>query len=202
MSRKYEICWHHHSDQEITMKRLIIHPRDHTTDFLTALYEGWSDSMVYNDKLTSKDVNRLFHHCSPNTQIMLLGHGSDKGLYYREDSHKEFFDNVIVGHPHRHWLQNRHNIVGIFCHADLFAKTEDLHGLYTGMIITELYESEQYGINTTEAELSLENVKFVSRLRQLLDEGCLLHEIPNRMLELNDTHSELTNFNYSNIFYL
>lgn len=40
MSRKYEICWHHHSDQEITMKRLIIHPRDHTTDFLTALYEG------------------------------------------------------------------------------------------------------------------------------------------------------------------
>ena len=59
------------------MKRLVIHPQDHTTDFLTALYEGWSDITVYNDKLTSKEVNHLFHHCSPATQIMLIGHGSD-----------------------------------------------------------------------------------------------------------------------------
>lgn len=184
------------------MKRLIIHPRDHTTNFLTALYEGWSDLSVYNEKLTSKEVNRIFHHCSLTTQIMLLGHGSDKGLYYREESRIEGFDNVIVGHPHRHWLLNRHNIVGIFCNADLFAKAEGLHGLYTGMIISELSEAEQYGIYTTEAELSCENVKFVTRLRQLFDECCLLHEIPDRMLALDDTHSELTKFNYGNIFYL
>lgn len=184
------------------MKRLIIHPQDHTTDFLTALYEGWSDITVYTNKLTSKEMNHLFHHCSPAAQIMLLGHGSDKGLYYREDSHKEGFDNVIVGHPHRHWLQNRHNIVGIFCNADLFAKSEGLHGLYTGMIISELSEAEQYNIHTSEDELSYENVKFVSRLRQLLDEGSLLYEIPDRMLALDDSQSELTKFNYANIFYL
>lgn len=184
------------------MNRLIIHPQDHTTDFLAALYEGWSDITVYNEKLTSKGVNHLFHHCSPTTQILLLGHGSDKGLYYREDSSIEGFDNVIVGHPHRHWLQNRHNIVGIFCNADLFAKAEGLHGLFTGMIVSELYEAEQYGIHTTEDELYCENVKFIARLRQLFDDGCLLHEIPDRMLALDDSQSELTKFNYANIFYL
>lgn len=184
------------------MKRLIIHPKDHTTEFLTALYEGWSDSIVYNERLSSKEVNHLFHHCSPTDQIILLGHGSDKGLYYREDSHKEGFDCVMVGHPHRHWLQNRHNIIGVFCHADRFARTEGLHGLFTGMIISELSEALQYGIHTTEAELSDENEKFVVRLRQLFDEGCLLHEIPGKMQVLDDIQSELTKFNYSNIFYL
>lgn len=184
------------------MKRLVIHPRDHTTNFLTTLYAGWSDLTVYNEKLTSKEVNHLFHHCPPTSQIFLLGHGSDKGLFYREDSHREGFDCVMVGHPHRHWLQNRHNIVGIFCHADLFAKAEGLHGLYTGMIVSELSEAVQYGIHTTEAELSLENVKFITRLRKLLDEGCLLHEIPERMIALDDAHSELTKFNYGNILYL
>lgn len=172
------------------MKRLIIHPKDHTTAFASALYEGWADADVHNEKLTSKEVNHLFHHCLPTTQIFLLGHGSDKGLYYREDSRIEGFDNVIVGHPHRHWLLNRHNILGIFCHADLFAKAEGLHGLYTGMIISELSEVEQYGIHTTEAELSCENVKFVTRLRYLLDEGCLLHEVPDRLFALDDTQSD------------
>lgn len=70
------------------------------------------------------------------------------------------------------------------------------------MIISELSEAEQYGIPTTEAELSRENVKFIARLRQLLDEGCLFHEIPDRMLALDDTQSELTKFNYGNIFHL
>ena len=31
---------------------------------------------------------------------MLLGHGSDKGLFFRKNDSKEGFDKVIVGHPH------------------------------------------------------------------------------------------------------
>jgi len=184
------------------MKRLIIHPKDHTTAFVTALYEGWTDAEVYNEKLTSKQVNHLFHHCMPTTQIMLLGHGSDKGLYYREDSHCEGFDCVMVGHAHKHWLMNRHNTIGIFCNADLFAKAEGLHGLFTGMFISEMSEAVQYGIQTSEEELAQENKKFIARLRQLFDDGCLLHEIPNLMLALDDIHSELTKFNYRNLYYL
>lgn len=184
------------------MKRLIIHPKDHTTDFAKALYDGWADIEVHNERLTSREVNHLFHHCTPTTQIVLLGHGSDKGLFYREDSHQEGFDCVMVGHSHKHWLKNRHNIIGIFCNADLFAEAEGLHGLFTGMIISELHEAEMYNIRTTQEELDTENPKFISRLRQLLDEGCLLHEIPERMRQMDDVESELTVFNYNRLFYI
>ena len=185
------------------MKRLIIHPQDHTTDFLTALYEGWSDITVYTNKLTSKEMNHLFHHCSPAAQIMLLGHGSDKGLFFRADDSKNEFDKIIVGHSHRYHLHNHgSNIVAVWCNADQFARAEGLHGLFTGMIVSELSEALLYQVETTQEELDRENVKFVTRLRQLLDEGYLLHEIPDRMLALDDTQSELTKFNYANIFYL
>lgn len=184
------------------MKRLIIHPKDHTTDFLEALYEGWPDCEIYRVKLTSKEVNQRFHHCSSATQIMLLGHGSDKGLFYREDSYEEGFDCVMVGHPHRHWLTKRHNIVGIFCNADEFARAEGLHGLFTGMIISEIEEAETYGIKTTEEELHMENIKFATRLRSLLDSQTPLHEIPERMRALDDSHSQLTEFNYQRVYYI
>lgn len=184
------------------MRRLIIHPKDHTTDFLAALYEGWQDCEVYRGKLTSKEVNHAFHHCLPTTQIMLLGHGSDKGLYYRENSHKEGFDCVMVGHPHRHWLARRHNIVGIFCNADEFARAEGLHGLFTGMIISEMAEAKAYGICTTEEELHQENRKFAARLHMLLDSQIPLHEIPERMRAMDDRHSELTEFNYQRVFFV
>ena len=101
------------------MKRLIIHPQDHTTDFLTTLYEGWSDITVYTNKLTSKEMNHLFHHCSPAAQIMLLGHGSDKGLFFRADDSKDEFDKIIVGHPHTYHLRKHGgNIVAVWCNAE------------------------------------------------------------------------------------
>lgn len=184
------------------MKRLIIHPEDRTTAFLKTIYEGWEDSEIHTEKLTSREVKKLFHHCSPTSQIMLLGHGSDKGLFYREDDTKPEFDCVMVGHTHRHFLQQHHNIIAVFCNADQFARAEGLHGLFTGMIISELSEAEEYGISTTQKELNTENAKFASCIRLLLDEGCLLHEIPSRMKELDVSHSELTSFNYQNIYYL
>lgn len=184
------------------MKRLIIHPQDRTTDFLKIIYEGWEDSEIHTEKLTSKEVKQLFHHCPTTSQIMLLGHGSYKGLFYREDETKPLFDCVMVGHTHRHFLQHRHNIIAIFCNADQFARAEGLHGLFSGMIISELSEAKEYGVLTTQEELDRENARFASRIRQLLDEGCLLHEIPTRMKEMDDTHSELTDFNYKNIYYL
>lgn len=184
------------------MRRLIIHPKDCTTAFLSALYEGWTDADVYSEELVSKRVKHLFHHCSPTTQIMLLGHGSHNGLLYREGSHSEGFDRVAVGHPHRHWLRNRHNIIGIFCNANLFAKAEDLHGLFTGMIISEMSEAEAECIETTEEEIERENHKFVTRLRSLLDNQVPLHEIPKRMMDMDDVHSPLTTFNYQRIYYM
>ena len=58
---------------------LVIHPKDKTTAMLSALYEGL-EAQVVDDNHTTKEMGRLLHHVSTQDRIMLLGHGSDKGL--------------------------------------------------------------------------------------------------------------------------
>ena len=61
---------------------LIIHPKDRTTSVLSALYEG-KDANVISSNCSNKEIEHLLHHVSTQERIMLLGHGSDKGLFYR-----------------------------------------------------------------------------------------------------------------------
>ena len=75
---------------------LVIHPKDKTTAMLSALYEGL-EAQVVDDNHTTKEMGRLLHHVSTQERIMLLGHGSDKGLFFRADDSKEGFDKVIMG---------------------------------------------------------------------------------------------------------
>ena len=100
------------------------------------------------------------------------------------------FNRLMVYHPHAYYLRKHGcNIVAIWCNANLFAEAEKLHGLFTGMIITEMSEALLYGIETSQEELDRENVKLAKRLRFLLDEDTALHEIPSRILALDDVHS-------------
>ena len=79
---------------------------------------------------------------------------------------------------------------------------EGLHGLFSGMIVSELSETLLYQVETTQEELDRENVKLAHRLRALLDERIPLSETPKRMLAMDDVHSPLTTFNYKNFYYL
>ena len=171
---------------------LVIHPKDKTTAMLSALYAGL-EAQVVTDYRSTKEMGHLLHHISTQERIMLLGHGSDKGLFFRKDDSKDEFDKIIVSHSHAYHLR-RHggNLVAVWCHADLFARAEGLHGLFTGMIISEM----------SEAELDCENEKLAQRLRTLLDAHVPLSEIPARMLALDDAHTPLTTFNYQNFHYL
>ena len=58
---------------------LVIHPKDKTTAMLSALYDGM-EAQVVTDCRSTKEMGRLLHHVSTQDRIMLLGHGSDKGL--------------------------------------------------------------------------------------------------------------------------
>ena len=181
---------------------LVIHPKDKTTAMLSALYEGL-EAQVVDDCRSTKEMGHLLHHVSTQERIMLLGHGSDKGLFYRADDSKEGFDKVIVGHPHAYHLRKHEgNIVAVWCNADQFARAEGLHGLFTGMIVSELSEALLYQVETTQEELDRENVKLAMRLKSLLDARIPLSEIPKRMLAMDDVHSPLTTFNYRNFHYL
>ena len=180
---------------------LVIHPKDKTTAMLSAMYEGL-EAQVVADCLTTKEMGHLLYHVSTQERIMLLGHGSDKGLFFRTDDNKEGFDKVIVGHSHAYHLRKHGgNIVAVWCNANQFARAKGLHGLFTGMIVSELSEALLYQVETTQEELDRENVKLATRLRTLLDARIPLSEIPKRMLVMDDVHSPLTTFNYKNFFY-
>ncbi len=181
---------------------LVIHPKDKTTAMLSALYDGLK-AQVIDDYRSTKEMGRLLHHVSTQERIMLLGHGSDKGLFFRKDDSKDEFDKIIVGHSHAYHLRKHGgNIVAVWCNADLFARAEGLHGLFSGMIVSELSEAQLYKIETTQEELDSENVKLARRLRTLLDERIPLSEIPKRLLAMDNVHSPLTTFNYKNFYYL
>lgn len=181
---------------------LVVHPTDRTTAMLSALYDG-TGARVVSTYCTGSEMGRLLHHVSSQERVMLLGHGSDRGLFYRNDDTADGFDGIIVGHPHAYHLRNHGgNIVAVWCNADLFARAEGLHGLFTGMIVSELGEASLYGIATTQEELDRENVKLARCLRALLDERIPLSDIPERMLAMDDAHTPLTTFNYRNFRYL
>ncbi|MBO5659536.1 MAG: hypothetical protein J6R98_00690 [Bacteroidaceae bacterium] len=134
---------------------------------------------------------------------MLLGHGSECGLFSRTDEGVQEFDRIIVGHPHAFHLR-RHggNVIAIWCHADKFARKEGLHGLFSGMIISDKDEAEEYGLITLQRHIEEVNEEMFARLRKLLDDNIPLYEIPERMKALNDKPSWLTNFNYGNFHYM
>ena len=181
---------------------LVIHPKDKTTAMLSALYEGKEASIV-DDYRSTKGMGRLLHHVPTQERILLLGHGSEKGLLFRADDSQDEFDKLIVGHPHAYHLRKHcGNIVAVWCHADQFARAERLHGLFSGMIVSELSEALLYQIETTQEELDRENVKLAQRLRALMDEDIPLHELPGRIGAMDDVRSPLTVFNYKNFYYL
>lgn len=182
---------------------LVIHPKDHTTAYLSALYKGVDNAVIISGNISRADLNHKLHHTPKSERILLLGHGSDKGLFWRNDDMEPGFDGIVLGHPHTYHLRNHgSNIIAVFCNADKFAQEEHLHGLFTGMIISELGEAEEFGIQTSEEEIECENRKFVERLRSLLEGNVSLCDIPQRMLEMDDSHTPLTEFNYRRIYFL
>lgn len=181
---------------------LIIHPKDRTTAVLSILYQGLGAQLVDTD-CHNKEMNHLLHHTSSQERIMLLGHGCDKGLYFRKNDEEDGFDKVIIGHPHAFRLRNHgSNLIGIWCHADMFAEAEGLHGLFSGMIISEKHEAEEYGIMASQAEISASNKNMFTKMRKLLDEGAALSELPVLMKAMDDEHTPLSEFNYGNFHYL
>ena len=170
---------------------------------LSALYEGATRARLLDCSATGKEIDRAIYHTPISERIMLLGHGSDKGLFWRKDDTQPGFDGILVGHRHAFHLR-RHgvNLVAVFCHANMFAIGNGLHGLFSGMIVTEMEEAVEYGITTSKEELEGENVKLFRRLRVLLDRGVSLSDIPRLILDMDDVHTPLTEFNYKSFYYL
>ena len=179
----------------------VIHPQDKTTAVLQGLYQGL-DYHLIDESLSDEALRQELKQANPFEIMMLLGQGSDKGLFVRADDNQPGFDRILIDRLHDYYLCRQHRLIGIWSHADLFAKENHLSGLFTGRWITTLSEAYAYGVETSQEELDRERAQFVMRLRSLIDEGLPLSEIPERLRAMDEVHSPLTDFNYKAVYYI
>ena len=175
----------------------VIHAHDPTTSFLSLLYEQRGDVLA---RVTERDGNAMVRRAiREDDTIMMLGHGNEHGLFSVPESRNGRYERMLVDGSHVQFLRGK-TCIGIWCYANMFAQKHGLHGLFSGMIISELQEAIDCGITATKEEIDEEMVKFTQRLKDCLDQYGL-EEIPWRMKALDNVHSPLTTFNYNNLYY-
>ena len=174
----------------------VIHATDPTTQVLSLLYQQREDvRMLITERNTSSDVQRAIRS---DDVIMMLGHGNEYGLFSKPDKNGNY-KRFLITDRHVQFLRNK-PCIGIWCYANKFAEKYRLHGLFSGMIISELQEAIDLGVPATQDEIDTEMEKFTNCLKDCI-ETYGLEQTPLRMKELDDVQSALTKFNYVNLYY-
>ena len=174
----------------------VIHATDPTTQVLSLLYQHREDvKQCITERNTSSDVQRAIR---TDDVIMMLGHGNEYGLFSKPEKNGNY-KRFMITDKHVQFLRSK-TCIGIWCHANLFAERYGLHGLFSGMIISELQEAIDYNIEVTKDMIDKEMEKFTIRLNDCI-KTYGLEQTPLRMKESDDVQSALTKFNYGNLYY-
>lgn len=166
------------------MKTLVIHPKDETTDFLSEIYSDkkWT---VISENPSKKLLKQLIKE---HDRIMMLGHGSEDGLFG--------YNRMIIDSKWVYILREKY-CVGIWCNANVFFEKYGLNGFYTGMIISEDMEANMYNVNCTADDLEISNITFACAIKNYIDDDNSINQIrKNYTSNLN----EVIKFNRENIF--
>ena len=174
----------------------VIHANDPTTQFLSLLYDTRENlSCSVTESSTNSDVVRAIR---ASDTIIMLGHGNEYGLFSKPSKNGKY-ERFMITDRHVQFRRDK-TCIGIWCYANQFVERYGLHGLFSGMIISELQEAIELGIPATEDEIHRERERFTLHLKDCI-QTLGLEEIPAQMKNLNDIQSELTKFNYSNLYY-
>ncbi len=174
----------------------IIHANDPTTKVLSLLYNTKEYNYLRIDETsTNADVQNIIRS---DELVIMLGHGNQYGLFSKPNKNGKY-ERFLITDRHVQFLRDK-TCIGIWCHADKFAEKYGLHGLFSGMIISELQEAIDFHIEATKEEIDSEMVLFTRRLKACL-EGYDLKDVPIIMRNLDYQKSELNIFNYSHLYY-
>ena len=168
------------------METLVIHPKDWTTDFLSAIYSD-KDYTVINEDVSPQYLKAQIEQFE---RIVMLGHGTDYGLI----GHGRF----MIDSGFASLLQQK-DCVCIWCNADKFVESYHLKGFNTGMIISEIIEADLYNINTSDEEVEASNVLLAEAVKEAI-------ESVNMLQEVKDNYDHVTNpvinFNKHNLHFI
>lgn len=168
---------------------------DGSINFLNILIEP-SNSSIYNRNHSSSNI---INGIKSANIVYLLGHGTDYGLLSRPNIEKDF-DRFLIEGKHVQFLKDK-TCIGIFCFANKFALKYKLHGLFSGMIISEVEEANDYIQYFPEnEEVSKCNEQFVSSLKYCLD-NYSLKDIPEKMKERCPNDNPINLYNFNSIYF-
>lgn len=79
------------------MKAIVIYPYDRATLSICNLYNKMDGVHLIRNFIPNNQMRHLLNSLPKNVPLYLLGHGSDKGLFWRKDDTQPLFDGTIIG---------------------------------------------------------------------------------------------------------
>jgi len=152
-----------------TIKTLVVHPQDVSTDFLKPIYEGISNKTV----ITKGNKLKVMDLIEAHDRILMMGHGSPGGLF----AMPSFISGsvYIIDDSIAPLLETKTSVF-IWCNADQFVERNKLKGFYSGMFVSEVGEAIFCGLGTARDSVNLKklvkesNDCFSNMLSQSIDE--------------------------------
>jgi len=149
----------------LTMKTLIIHPKDITTNFLKPIYAPIKDKTVITGGVSRSELRELIksHH-----RVVMLGHGTPMGLLSVGQFEGRFF---VIDDSFSDLLSEIEDNIYIWCHASEFMTNNHLNGFGSGMFISELEEANYYDFGDVDWDIIDEsNNRFSSIVGKYINE--------------------------------
>lgn len=169
---------------------IVVHPKDQSTRFLHLIYENVEGVLFFDSISQREQILEAIKAAPQEEYILLLGHGTPRGLL-----------GGFIGDDDAELLQDRPNLVGIWCYASTYAKKHHLKGFFSGMFISELYEADANDVTATLDEVDNVCWNFSGMFGDLLRAGYPLEAIAADLMNNSNINSDLSRFNFSRLTY-
>ena len=180
-----------------TMKNLIIHPKDPTTEFLSPIYADLEDKTVIKGGIGKTDLRGLIES---HDRIIMLGHGCPYGLL----NPGQFTGSglLIVDESMVPALKYKSNCIYIWCYADRFVQSCGLSGLCSGMFISEVGEANINGYVEIDRDLvEQSNKRFALIVSKYINESLFsLYTILLQEYKILAKTNSIAQFNAERLF--
>ena len=153
------------------MRRLVIHPRDKSTDFLAPIYNRLPNITLVTTGYSRLEIMEMIDEYD---QVIMLGHGTPAGLLNVSGFRAGMYivDSLVADS-----LIRKDNSIFIWCNADQFVNRYNLKGMYSGMFISEVAEASYFKIPTDQDTVDRSNNTFAQLLGERLMISDALEEV-------------------------
>jgi len=175
---------------------IVIHPNDKATSFLKAIYAG-KRNVIIDETWSNRNIRECIGSSPSDEIIMMLGHGYRGGLFAPSKISpygRNIVDRKLV------YLLKEHICIGIWDQANMFAKYNDLKGLFTGKLILNKDTADSMGVDYEGEDIPLLNNQYASDLEYCIRNNDLPY-VPQAMLNVQDYSSDIKDFNYKSLYY-